>query len=63
MSLFAKGGKGGIGNARFKSSTNRAPRQFTEGTWAMKGFMVGVEVDFDGLVGYPNAGKSTYCLN
>ena len=30
--LVAKGGKGGIGNLRFKSSTNQAPREFTEGT-------------------------------
>ena len=59
--LIARGGKGGLGNIRFKSSTNRAPRQCTKGE-------AGEELDLRlelrvladvGLLGLPNAGKST----
>ncbi len=59
--LLLKGGKGGLGNTHFKSSTNRAPRQHTPGT-------VGEEAEFRlilktiadaGFVGFPNAGKSS----
>lgn len=59
--LIAKGGKGGIGNLHFKSSTNRTPRQFTRGepgeTRALK-LELKVLADV-GLLGMPNAGKST----
>jgi GTP-binding protein len=59
--LLAKGGKGGIGNIHFKSSVNRAPRQFTHGE---KGEARKLEMELRvladvGLLGMPNAGKST----
>src|SRR5438105_3545610 len=59
--LLAKGGKGGIGNIHFKSSVNRAPRQFTRGE---KGEVRNLEMELRvladvGLLGMPNAGKST----
>jgi GTP-binding protein len=57
----ADGGKGGFGNARFKSSTNRAPRQFGSGLPGEKrtlNFEMKVIADV-GLLGLPNAGKST----
>jgi GTP-binding protein len=57
----AQGGKGGWGNARFKSSTNRAPRQFTRGEpGEVKNLELELRVLADvGLLGMPNAGKST----
>jgi GTP-binding protein len=59
--LLAQGGKGGLGNLHFKSSTNRAPRQSTpgeEGVQRMLHLELKVLADV-GLLGMPNAGKST----
>jgi GTP-binding protein len=59
--LLAKGGKGGLGNLHFKSSTNRAPRQKTNGEQGEE-FEVTLELRVladVGLLGLPNAGKST----
>ncbi len=60
--VLAKGGQGGIGNLHFKSSTNRAPRQFTKGEpGESKELQLELKVLADvGLLGYPNAGKSTF---
>jgi GTP-binding protein len=59
--LLCKGGDGGKGNTHFKSSTNRVPRQVTKGYPGEEGwFMMELRTIADiGLVGYPNAGKST----
>lgn len=59
--LLAKGGVGGLGNLHFKSSTNRAPRQFTVGDPGEE-FELKLELKVladVGLLGMPNAGKST----
>ena len=59
--LIAKGGKGGLGNTHFKSSTNRAPRQCTKGEPGEE-FELNLELRVladVGLLGMPNAGKST----
>ena len=59
--LLAKGGEGGLGNLHFKSSTNRAPRQFTRGEpGETRKLELELRVLADvGLLGMPNAGKST----
>ncbi|MBK6982515.1 MAG: GTPase ObgE [Betaproteobacteria bacterium] len=61
QATLAAGGKGGLGNLNFKSSTNRAPRQFTPGA---EGERRNLEMELRvladvGLAGMPNAGKST----
>ena len=58
---IAKGGRGGLGNARFKTSTNRAPRKYTEGSLGENlKLKLELKVLADvGLLGMPNAGKST----
>src|SRR5262249_8966800 len=59
--VLCRGGEGGKGNVRFKSSRNRAPRQYTDGEEGEQGyFQLELRTIADvGLVGYPNAGKST----
>ena len=59
--LLASGGKGGFGNTRFKSSTNRAPRKFTKGSqgeefWIYLQLKTIADI---GIIGLPNAGKSS----
>ena len=59
--LAAAGGKGGLGNTRFKSSTNRAPKKFTKGTPGEE-FTIWLQLKTIadiGIIGLPNAGKSS----
>lgn len=60
--VVARGGLGGMGNLRFKSSVNRAPRQSTPGeSGESKDLKLELKVLADvGLLGLPNAGKSTF---
>ncbi len=59
--VAAIGGKGGFGNTRFKSSTNRAPKKFTKGTFGEE-FSIYLQLKTIadiGIIGLPNAGKSS----
>ena len=59
--IAAAGGKGGLGNTRFKSSTNRAPRKYTKGTIGEE-FTIWLQLKTIadiGIIGLPNAGKSS----
>jgi GTPase len=59
--VVAAGGKGGLGNTRFKSSTNRAPKKFTKGTLGEE-FTIWLQLKTIadiGIIGLPNAGKSS----
>ena len=60
--LLARGGQGGLGNVHFKSSVNRAPRQFTRGEpGESRDLTLELRVLADvGLLGLPNAGKSSF---
>ena len=62
VALLARGGKGGLGNVNFKSSTNRAPRKATPGeSGEHRTLKLELKVLADvGLLGLPNAGKSTF---
>ena len=59
--VIAIGGRGGLGNTNFKSSTNRAPRKFTKGTTGEE-FWIWLQLKTIadiGIIGLPNAGKSS----
>ena len=59
--VVASGGRGGFGNTKFKSSTNRAPKKFTKGTKGEE-FLIWLQLKTIadiGIIGLPNAGKSS----
>ena len=59
--VAANGGEGGLGNTRFKSSTNRAPKKFTKGVFGEE-YVIWLQLKTIadvGIVGLPNAGKSS----
>ena len=59
--VVAKGGRGGLGNTRFKSSTNRAPKKFTKGAMGEE-YVIWLQLKTIadiGIIGLPNAGKSS----
>ncbi len=59
--IVASGGNGGLGNTRFKSSTNRSPRKFTKGNFGQE-FTIWLQLKTIadiGIIGLPNAGKSS----
>jgi len=59
--VVANGGKGGLGNTKFKSSTNRAPKKFTKGVFGEE-YVIWLQLKTIadvGIVGLPNAGKSS----
>ena len=59
--VVANGGKGGLGNTRFKSSTNRAPKKFTKGALGEE-YVIWLQLKTIadvGIIGLPNAGKSS----
>ena len=60
--IAAQGGKGGIGNSRYKTSTNRSPRHFTLGEQGEeKWIILKLKIISDiGIIGLPNAGKSSF---
>ncbi len=60
--IAVSGGKGGLGNVRFKSSTNRAPKKFTKGSYGEE-FWIWLQLKTIadiGIIGLPNAGKSSF---
>ena len=61
IQLIVQGGKGGLGNTHFKSSTNQTPKEFTRGEpGEIKKFILDLKLIADiGIIGLPNSGKST----
>ena len=60
--ILTRGGKGGLGNSHYKSSTNRAPRKFTKGETGSENWIwLSLKLIADvGIIGLPNAGKALY---